>query len=276
MSKLDEKSVLDDMFNALSHNIRRQIILLIGSHGSASYTDLKILDLEPGTLYFHIDVLLKGESPLVKRSEDKQYRLTEIGRSAYDILEQGEDSFYWIEKRTSRGPTVLSILAMMPIIKRIQADPWRFWLDILLFLGGYGYLAHLVGLLPIGLFFIEGPFDLGVTILATLLAWVSTYLLVESISSIILGYRGFSPPLFMSLPIVFLPYIISGLVIHFLIVSQAISGWILTLFLVGAISWSSYILTIALARSRSVRPIRAGIVTLIVTNVNLILLTILT
>ena len=194
---MDKESIMDGVFNALSHNIRRRIIIMIGNHGSVSYTDMTSLELEPGTLYFHLDILTKSDNPLVERTGNKRYALTELGHAAFGLILQGEDQIQWTS--TERADTrwssaiVSNALGMSPIIRRIQADPWRFWLEILLFLGCYGYLASRVGLLPVSLFFIEGTFDLGISILAAFSAWLVTYLLVEALSIPILGKREFSP-----------------------------------------------------------------------------------
>ncbi|MHA1483853.1 MAG: winged helix-turn-helix domain-containing protein [Candidatus Thorarchaeota archaeon] len=264
------------VFNALSHNIRRRIILMIGNHGSVSYTDMTSLDLEPGTLYFHLDILTKSEEPLVERTGNKRYTLTELGHAAYGLILQGEDEIQWVSsKRTETrwsGAIVSNALGMSVIIRRIQSDPWRFWLEILLFLGGYGYLASRVGLLPVFLFFVEGTFDLGISILAAFSAWLVTYLLVEALSIPILGKREFSRGLFMTVPIAFLPNVVIELLWFFIPATEILVGWPLTIILTAAIAWSTYILTIAVARAKTVRLSRAAIVTLVVTNANLFLL----
>jgi len=267
---------MDGVFSALSHNIRRRIILMIGNHGSVSYTDMTSLDLESGTLYFHLDILTKSDEPLVERTGNKRYTLTELGHAAYGLILQGEDEIQWVSsKRTETrwsGAIVSNALGMSAIIRRIQADPWRFWLEILLFLGGYGYLASRVGLLPVFLFFVEGTFDLGISILAAFSAWLVTYLLVEALSIPILGKREFSRGLFMTVPIAFLPNVVIELLWFFIPATEVLVGWPLTIILTAAIAWSTYILTIAVARAKTVRLSRAAIVTLVVTNANLFLL----
>jgi len=268
--------VMDRVFNALSHNIRRQIIIMIGNHGSVSYTDMTSLNLEPGTLYFHLDILTKSDEPLVDRTGNKRYTLTELGHAAYGLILQGEDEIHWVssERTETRWSRVIvsDVLGMSAVTRRIQSDPWRFWLEILLFLGGYGYLASRVGLLPVFLFFIEGTFDMGISIIAAFSAWLLTYLMVEALSIPILGKREFSRGLFMTVPIAFLPNIAIELLWFFLPATQVLVGWPLTIILTAAIIWSTYILTIAVARAKTVKLSRAAIVTLVVTNANLFLL----
>lgn len=273
---MDEDSILNDMFSALSHEIRREIVSLIGNQGSTSYTDMKVLNLEPGTLYFHIDVLLKGPNPLVERDQQKRYCLTELGVSAFEMLQHGEDTLYWLKRTSNPRVQVSGIVGMMPAIRRIQSDPWRFTLEMLLFLGAYGYLSYAVGLLPVGLFFIEFATTPMLSIASALIAWIAIYVLIELVSSVIIGTRCCSPSLFMSIPISFIPNVVMELLLNLMVLELSISGWFLTLLLTGTISWSAFILTMCLAKARSVRPLRAGLVTLIVTNANLLLLILLT
>ncbi|MFW9908589.1 MAG: hypothetical protein ACFFEF_08430 [Candidatus Thorarchaeota archaeon] len=267
---------MDSVHSALSHLIRRQIIAMIGNQGAVSYTDLTDLKLEPGTLYFHLDNLSKSDDPLVSRTSEKLYSLTELGQAAYAIIQQSEDQVESVlptEEREGRTRYVIQdILTMAPIIRRIQADPLRFFFEIVVFLGLYGYLAAQVGLLPVFLFFLQGSFDTGITIVAALLAWVATFLLVEALSIPILGKSGLSRGLLASTPMAFVPHLLVELIWFYNPSWNFPSGWLLTIFLTGIISWSTCILTIALARAKTVRPSRAVIVTLILTNLNLLLL----
>ncbi|MHA2355162.1 MAG: hypothetical protein ACXADC_08320 [Candidatus Thorarchaeota archaeon] len=251
---------------------------MTGNQGAVSYTDLTELGLEPGTLYFHLDHLSKSDDPLISRTGNKLYSLTELGQAAYDIIQQSEDQVESVVATSARESTkrdlVLDILALKPVVKRIQSDPMRFFFEIVVFLGLYGFIAGEVGLLPIFLFFLQGVFDTGVTILAALIAWVTTYLLVEALSVPILRKRSLSRGLFAAIPMAFIPHMLVELMWYFIPAWGVLSGWPLTILLFGLISWSTYILTIALARAKSVRSSRAAIVTLIVTNLNILLLAI--
>ncbi|MFW9813158.1 MAG: winged helix-turn-helix domain-containing protein [Candidatus Thorarchaeota archaeon] len=267
---------MDDVLSAISHKIRRQIIMMIGDQGAVSYTDLSELGLEPGTLYFHLDNLSKSDNPLVLRPGDKLYSLTDLGQAAYTIIQHSEDQVEGVSpaEEGERTATYLiqKALSMEPIIKRIQADPFRFFFEIVVFLGLYGYFASEVGFLPVFLFFLQGTFDTGITILAALVAWLSTYLFVEGLSVPILKKPGLSRELLASVPMAFIPHILIELMWYFIPTLNVLSGWLLTIILTCIIAWSTGILTIALARAKTVRKSRAVIVTLIVTNLNLLLL----
>lgn len=264
------------MHGALSHTIRRQIIAKIGNQDAVSYTDLTELGLEPGTLYFHLDHLSKCDNPLLSRTGNKLYSLTKLGQAAYAIMQECEDQVEEVFQTTDRQlrirSLVLEILSMKPISDRVQADPTRFFFEIIVFLGLYGYFAAEVGLLPVFLFFLQGLFDLGLTILAAFTAWISTFFLIEVLSMVILSKRGLSLGLFAAIPLAFVPHMLIELLWHFIPAWGVLSGWLLTLLLTGIIAWSTYILTISLSRAKTVRVSRAAIVTLIVTNLNLLLL----
>ncbi|MFW9786071.1 MAG: hypothetical protein ACFFE2_03605 [Candidatus Thorarchaeota archaeon] len=273
---MQKDSVMNDMHGALSHTIRRQIIAKIGNQDAVSYTDLTELGLEPGTLYFHLDHLSKCDNPLLSRTGNKLYSLTKLGQAAYAIMQECEDQVEEVFQTTDRQlrirSLVLEILSMKPISDRVQADPTRFFFEIIVFLGLYGYFAAEVGLLPVFLFFLQGLFDLGLTILAAFTAWISTFFLIEVLSMVILSKRGLSLGLFAAIPLAFVPHMLIELLWHFIPAWGVLSGWLLTLLLTGIIAWSTYILTISLSRAKTVRVSRAAIVTLIVTNLNLLLL----
>jgi len=249
---------------------------MIGNQGAVSYTDLTELDLEPGTLYFHLDSLAKSEDPLLKRTGNKLYALTELGQAAYEIIQQGEDQVGAVVKDTGRPGTKQSLLidsiSLKPIVMRIQSDPWRFFFEIVVFLGLYGYFASEVGLLPVFLFFLQGSYDAGLTILAALGAWIATYLLVEALSAPILGKRGLSKGLLASVPMAFMPHILVEMMLYFIPPIEILSGWPLTILLTVILCWSTLILTVAVAKAKTVRYTRAAIVTLIVMNLNLLIL----
>ncbi|MFX1264546.1 MAG: hypothetical protein ACFFH0_04160 [Promethearchaeota archaeon] len=273
---LDKDDVLDATFNALSHTIRRQIIMMIGNQGAVSYTDLTELDLEPGTLYFHLDSLAKSDDPLLKRTGNKLYALTELGQAAYEIIQQGEDQVGPVVKDAGRPGTAQSLaidsVSLKPVVTRIQSDPWRFFFEIVVFLGLYGYFASEVGLLPVFLFFLQGSYDTGITILAALGAWLATYLLVEALSVPILHKRGLSKGLLASVPMAFMPHILVETMLYFIPPIEILSGWPLTILLTAILGWSTLILTVAVAKAKTVRYSRAAIVTLLVMNLNLLIL----
>ncbi|MBD3407986.1 MAG: hypothetical protein GF411_17835 [Candidatus Lokiarchaeota archaeon] len=271
---------MDKMFNALAHKIRRKIIVMVGNQGSVTYTDLTKLGLEPGTLYHHLDILVKSEAAILIQGKNKQYSLTDLGEAALSVISQGEDQTSWTIREHNTSGTIPKKIAdyvgMKPLTIRIQRDPWRFVIEVILFLSVYGYLASEVALLPFLLFFLEGTFISGITIIAALASWIITYLLVEILSMIILKKREPSRGLFMAIPLAFVPHFLIELLWYIAPASAPFTGWPLTIVLTGIISWSTYILTVAVARAKKVRLSRAAMITLIITNLNLFLLALIT
>lgn len=83
--KFKEKDVdLESSFYyALSHEIRRKIIKIIGDNKFTSFTHLKNeLGVSTGTIYHHLDTL----SDLIAQKQDKKYYLKELGTFAYNSL----------------------------------------------------------------------------------------------------------------------------------------------------------------------------------------------
>lgn len=92
---LTEESQYDEIFTALKHPVRRQIILFINSKGEASFTDIQqetgINDT--GLMSYH----LKGLSSLVEQSKRGKYQLSEVGRAGITLLRKADQE----QKHTS-------------------------------------------------------------------------------------------------------------------------------------------------------------------------------
>jgi hypothetical protein len=79
----------ESFYYALSHEIRRNILRMIGESGKGSFTEFKrTLKVSTGTLYHHLDVL----KDLVVQDEKKKYILSTLGKHAYDFLIRNYDS----------------------------------------------------------------------------------------------------------------------------------------------------------------------------------------
>jgi len=60
--------------------------------------------------------------------------------------------------------------------------------------------------------------------------------------------------------------------LYFIPPVEILSGWPLTILLTAIIGWSTLVLTVAVSKAKTVRYSRAAIVTLIVMNLNLLIL----
>ncbi len=86
--KLTEKGEYDEIFTALKHPIRRQILLFIEQKGEASFTQIQqetgIQDT--GLMSYH----LKELSPLIEQSKRGKYCLSEVGQAGVELFRKVE------------------------------------------------------------------------------------------------------------------------------------------------------------------------------------------
>jgi hypothetical protein len=83
--KKKDIDVESSFYYALSHEIRRKIIKIIGDNEFTSFTHLKKeLNVSTGTIYHHLETL----SDLIEQKQDKKYYLQELGTYAYNSLKE--------------------------------------------------------------------------------------------------------------------------------------------------------------------------------------------
>jgi hypothetical protein len=79
----------ESFYYALNHEMRRQMIKIIGTNGECSFTTFKrTLKTSTGTLYHHLDVL----KDLVTQNENRRYILTPLGKHAFSSLVKNYDT----------------------------------------------------------------------------------------------------------------------------------------------------------------------------------------
>jgi DNA-binding transcriptional ArsR family regulator len=85
MAEADE---YDEIFTALKHPVRRQILLFLEERGEASFTEIQIaVNVEDtGLMSYH----LKELEPLVEQSERGKYHLSEVGRAGVELFQRVE------------------------------------------------------------------------------------------------------------------------------------------------------------------------------------------
>ena len=82
---LTEADEYDEIFAALKHPVRRQILLFLEEHGEASFTQVQNavgID-DTGLMSYH----LKELAPLVEQSERGKYRLSEVGEAGAELFQ---------------------------------------------------------------------------------------------------------------------------------------------------------------------------------------------
>jgi DNA-binding transcriptional ArsR family regulator len=101
----------EGVIKALSNSMRREIIHLIATKGSASYTQImQVLGLDPslesGTFNYHLKEL--AEAGLIE-SMNGEYRITSLGRNALILIDQVRE-----EPRVDRYGVLSAALSMTP------------------------------------------------------------------------------------------------------------------------------------------------------------------
>jgi DNA-binding transcriptional ArsR family regulator len=78
----------DEIFAALKHPVRRQILLFLEERGEASFTEVQnAVGIEDtGLMSYH----LKELAPLVEQSERGKYRLSEVGQAGVELFQRVE------------------------------------------------------------------------------------------------------------------------------------------------------------------------------------------
>jgi DNA-binding transcriptional ArsR family regulator len=96
---LPQTDEYDEIFAALKHPIRRQILLFIEKKGEASFTDIQnaVGINDTGLMSYH----LKELAPLVEQSERGKYCLSDIGQASMELFRK-------VERERQRTSTAVS------------------------------------------------------------------------------------------------------------------------------------------------------------------------
>jgi hypothetical protein len=126
---ISSPDIEESFYYALNHEIRRNILRLIGENGKGSFTQFKrSLDISTGTLYHHLDVLKN----LVIQDEKKKYILSTLGKHAYDFLVRNYDSMEStkVEDRKTESKFVNWIVKLAPqrVIELINKKTYYGWI----------------------------------------------------------------------------------------------------------------------------------------------------
>lgn len=273
------RRVDSDIFDALSNPVRRQIILLLGEHGSLRSKDLKeFLGIGPGQLYYHLSFLQR----LVTQNENREYILTEVGREVYKAITRGD---------VPQIPDSLDIRSMNPFIRILSITlfpkimfnyifeaPIRHLVEaaIIIILGGYvsfgsGYSTLI--LIPIH---IETSLPLSyLYLLATLLL----IYLVSEVSSIILFRRmGGHLNLFIGTVFSMIPMVIFYSIIYIdgfigLGLSSIFSGWLIRMVMIICQVYTITLLASCISVAKNLRIDRASLISLLIAYISIILYT---
>jgi len=155
---MEPASAEANYYYALSHELRRKIINIIGENKYSSFTYLKKeLKVSTGTIYHHLDSLSK----LIVQQDDKKYYLTELGLHAYNSLRENIDTIITpdFSKKEFNSPILKGLMHLTPknYINYNNNTRYRMLIiSIILTLIG-AIFCGLNGLFPFFLFFGEPP-----------------------------------------------------------------------------------------------------------------------
>jgi hypothetical protein len=232
-SKLQEKSPRmtvpkRDQFNesqfyeALSHEIRRDIILLIGDQGFAGFSNMKKLtQASTGAIYHHLDVL----KDLINQNNKKKYYLTEQGIHAYKFLINNRQQEPRERENEKNNPNkFLDVFLLKPIIKYLaNRAPWTTLIShlIIILIGIICAIFNIQSYLffysanpPIWDFWINSKIlSRFVTFFSVIIGYYVIYFTIEGILSWIFDKKFFSADLWHLFGISFLPLLIHVIII---------------------------------------------------------------
>ncbi len=124
--EMDDES---DFYESLSHKIRRQIIKLIGTNKTATFTEIKkATNLSTGVVYHHLEHLSK----LIERDEKKRYYLTKLGEHAFRFMDINLDSIEAknyeenISKKEKISP-IYQKLSLNSLLDTLISKPKLYW-----------------------------------------------------------------------------------------------------------------------------------------------------
>ena len=253
-------------YYALSHELRRKIITIIGENDFTSFTHLKKeLKVSTGTIYHHLDTL----SQLISQKKNKKYYLTELGQHAYNSLKENIETIESpdLSSQEFNSPLLKALMALTPksyFAFEEDDKPYVIILSAIVLLLG-AILCGLNGLFPLLLFFGQAtedlqalPIEIHVVLALSFVFNVFVYfLLTEVLSRLFFRKMENTLQLFYSFGIIFYPMVFY-LIVHFLFVSFQILqfGAILVLDRILMIFfqvWSLWLMTYNLSMTKGVK-----------------------
>jgi hypothetical protein len=274
-SNKDKEEVEDNFYIALSHDIRRKIIKIIGEQEFTSFTKLKkTLKVSTGTIYHHLDNL----SGLIEQKKNKKYYLTPLGEHAYNSMLDNEET---LKSPPSKGefksPLLRGLLRLTP--KRLfdyEESEQKYMICLSVIIVFIGALFNgLNGFYMFFLFNVQGLESLE-SLNGFLQIWFSSsfvinyflyFLLVEGINRYLLKKDENSERFSISFSLVLFPMVLY-LIIHYIfrisgLLQFSLMGIIDKIFLIFFQVWALWLLTYSLAYIKDLKIENALIISLV-------------
>jgi hypothetical protein len=266
------------LFRCLGNPIRRQILRFMLACGICSYSTLRdTFQLEPGTLYFHLEQLMTEEAPLLQQTADRQYQITDLGRVAANFLNQADDL---TPSTAPPSPTaayprlrrVGRILGFVPVFRYLTHRVDHLLIEAIMLVIGLAVLVTLMPTLTIG--FLSTPLPV-ITPLLSVTTFLGSWFLAALGTQLIVWVRdhkteGFpallSASLYAWLPLGLL-VILSFLFDPIMTASMPLAG--ITIFL--TLIWSTWIYIQAIVHTKRIELRKACLITVIILSISLFL-----
>ena len=266
-----------DIFDALSNPVRREIIILLGEHGSLRAKQLKeFLNIGPGQLYYHLNMLSK----LVTQNENREYVLTEMGREVYRAIARGEPP---------QPPDLSTSYSVNPLIRMISyalfpkfvfnyifESPVRHVVEALLIVVVGGYISFESGYLTLLLIPTESASTILYSYISFIVTVASIYLLTELFSIILFRRLGGHLKLFIGTIFSFSPIILFYVLIYVdrvagLGLLNIFSGWLVRLFMILCQIFTITLLASCISVAKKLGIDRAAFISLLIAYLSIVL-----
>lgn len=264
----------ENFYSALSHEIRRKMLKIIGEQGYSSFTNFKkILGTSTGTIYHHLEVL----KDLIFQEKNKKYYLTILGGHAYKFLDQNIDSIEStkITEKDIKSPFLRGILSFTPK-KMFLGNPRENILTIVISISIMitgAIFAGLSGLSTCILFFQDSvefpllldPFSQLVLGLIFVLNYFALFALAEFFSYLFYEKKENSFKIFLNFGLIYLPILIY-LVIHYILLILNLNYLTIldNILLIFFQIWALWLLTYNLSVNKYIKIERALIISLVI------------
>ncbi|MHA1353234.1 MAG: ArsR/SmtB family transcription factor [Candidatus Heimdallarchaeaceae archaeon] len=201
MSDGDENK--NEIFLALSHPIRRQILEEIYAQGFISYTELvELTKLKPGPLYHH----LKKIKQFIYQTENKLYRLTDEGYRALELLRAVDKKDFRQQTQVENYSIIRFFgLSFSPLIKYFSKNPYRTFVEFIILSILCSYFASESDILLVGTFVVSKSVPFYISFLSIFFSWLVIAGLTELIILGILRKRRETFAFITSLSLSFIP-----------------------------------------------------------------------
>ncbi|NPD90144.1 MAG: helix-turn-helix transcriptional regulator [Asgard group archaeon] len=207
----DDTQLKMELFSALSHPIRRQMLEFIAKEKEVSYTQLTdTFELKSGPLYHH----LRKVSQFVYQREDKKYCLTEEGLKAIAIL-QGVDAPSFEELDTLLKPKIIQIgkVSLAPFIRFFSNNPYHVYIEFIILAVISGYLGVTNKIIIVGNFVLNFEISLVLAYVSMFASWIFLAIVSEVLSRVFYKKKENTIAIFGVTSLIFLPSFIFILVV---------------------------------------------------------------